>query len=178
MELDEVMTMIVKQEIDPEEFYSMVAKIKSVDETKRTCVVTPIEGESQKSNIRLQGAISGTDGIVQIPKVGSTVIVTFIDRTNGFIALATSITKLIIDADTLIQFNGGTEDGMVQINDLVTQMNLIESKVNDLVVHSATHVHAGVTSGGASTAIPTPVVSGALASTVKGDMENTNITQG
>lgn len=105
-----------------DEIYSLVATIDSVDEVKRTCVVSPINESAQIFDVRLQASLSSTKGIVTIPKKKSYVIVTFLTPNVAFISLCTEVDKIIVDCDNIV-YNGGNNDGLVNINDITTSIN-------------------------------------------------------
>ena len=113
------------------EMYSIPAKITAVDETARTCDVEPLNGSAEIFDVRLQAQKDGATGFVMIPKVGSIGIVTFINPATGYLALTTDVDKILIDCD-VITFNGGTNDGLIKINDLVTKLNAVENDLNTL----------------------------------------------
>ncbi len=65
-------------------------KVQSVNEQDMTCEVA-IEGHAKRTGVRLRAIISGTDGFVVIPQVGSYVLVALIDnRPESSVVLATS----------------------------------------------------------------------------------------
>jgi len=158
--------------------YSELCFVKSVNSTAKTCdcvSITVIEdGETYLTtdadflNVLL---MANTDtGFYIVPKVGSYVVVTMIEQFGSYVAMYSSVDE--------IQLNGSNYSGLVKIADLVTKLNNLENKVNDLITFSATHVHSGVTTGGGSSAVsPTPVA-GALTPTVQANLENLTVKQG
>jgi len=115
-------------------------------------------------NIRLQ-ATDSANGILLTPSTGSNVLVAMTSDTSGYVAMYSSL-----DA---IQFLDGSFGGLIKIDDLVTQLNAVENKVNDLITYINTHVHP--TPG----AIPSPLfVGGSLTPTTNNDIENEDITHG
>lgn len=68
-----------------DEVYSIVAKVKAVDKSKRTCTVEPLNGDAALFGVRLQSEESSDKGLVVFPKVGSSVIVTFLNRETGHV---------------------------------------------------------------------------------------------
>jgi len=154
MEIPEILEMFTRSEIDKENFYSQVGTVTNVDSTKRTCDFQSIDGQAKRSGIRLQSVISETFGFVLIPKNNTKVMVTFFDSHKGFVSLTAELEKILIDTD-LVQFNGGSNDGLININDLVTNMNVIEAKLDTFIVIFNAHVHPGVTTGGAVTLVTT-----------------------
>jgi len=90
--------------------------------------------------------------------------------------LCSEVENIYIDTQGDTIFNGGTLDGMVKVGDLVTKLNNLENKVNDLVTWSSTHTHTGVTPGPGSTGTAVGVV-GTLTPTQQSELENTKIKQ-
>lgn len=116
-----------------EQIYSLVCKVNSVDETKRTCDVTPINDDADILDTRLQASLNSTAGIVQFPKVNTNVIVTFLTKDVGFVSLCTDVDKILIECDKVI-FNGGNKGAMVKIDDVLSAINRLENTFN-------AHVH-------------------------------------
>lgn len=79
-----------------DEVYSIIAKVKSVDEEERSCVVSPLNGDADIFGVRLQAGLNKEKGIVVFPKVGSYVVVTFLNKITGYIALCTEIEGIYI----------------------------------------------------------------------------------
>lgn len=145
------------------------ATVVSVDTDNLTCVVE-LADETEISDVRLKAAIDEvTDGIVQIPVVGSTVLV-------GSIGNKVSVRAVIMVSEveeTL--FNGGENGGLIKISELVTKLNNLENKVNDIVSKFNSHVHTGVTTGGGSSGTTPTAVSGTLTPTEQGDLEDVKV---
>ncbi|CAB4128063.1 hypothetical protein UFOVP105_15 [uncultured Caudovirales phage] len=115
------------------EVYSIVCSVLSVDETERTIDAKPINGDAEIFGVRLQSSINSAVGVVSIPKVDSFVIVTFLNKLTGYVALCTEIDKILIDTPE-ITINGGKLGGLMNIEDVVKKLNSLEQKVNDLIV--------------------------------------------
>jgi hypothetical protein len=146
-----------------------VGTVKEVDEEELTCAVEPADGP-EVFDVRLKAAIDGvTDGLVQIPTVGSTVLMALIGNDEN-----TRVILAFSEVEKVVMFNG-ENDGLVKINDLVTKLNALENKVNDIVSKFNIHVHTGVTTGGGSSGTTPTTVSGTLTETQKSDLENTKV---
>lgn len=78
------------------EIYSIVGTVAKVDEGKRTCDVQPVNGDAQIFGVRLQAELNRSDGFVMVPKVGSDVVVTFINNLTGYIALTSEIDHISV----------------------------------------------------------------------------------
>ena len=154
------------QAMQPEQsIQSTLCKVVSVDGL--LCDCSPINGNADMLEVRLNA--SGLNGFVITPKVGSYVMVTKFERFEAFISSFSDVDK--------IAFNGGANDGLVLVNQLVNKLNALENKVNSIITTFNTHVHAGVTTGSGSSAVTPTLVTGTLTPTVKNDIENTKITQ-
>jgi hypothetical protein len=153
------------------EIYSKVGKVVSVDEDERSIEFEPIEGGNLE-DVRLQAAISTVSGFVQIPSVDSKVIVTFINETQAFVSLCTEVDKILIDTD-LVQFNGGGNDGLININDLVDKLNDLVSEVSSLNSAYKAHTH---TAPSGATGTPVPPFTGSISIFNKADFEDDKIT--
>lgn len=115
-----------------DEIYSIVGEVINVDETKRTIDVKPANGDGEIYDVRLQSSIDQKVGFVQIPKLNSFVVVTFINNLTGYVALCTEVDKILVDCPEVI-FNGGEKGGLINIEDLIGKINSLEQKVNDLI---------------------------------------------
>ena len=114
MEIREIFEEFVNNELAKEQFYSQIGKAVNVDETKRTCEFEPIEDIAKREGIRLQSIISESKGFVLIPKENSDIIVTFLNRSTGFVSLTSQIEK--------IHFEAGGEDMKLILNDLIKEI--------------------------------------------------------
>ena len=122
---------LANRDIKDERIYSEVCTVVSVNETTRLAVCQPIDDSAQLKKVRLQAIKSQTLGMFLKPKVDSYVIVSFIDKVNGFITQTTELDKILIDTD-LVQFNGGSNGELINIDSQTTKLNDLVTKVNDL----------------------------------------------
>lgn len=173
----EILNEIVKNR---DEIYSIVAKVIEVDETARTIDVEPLNGDAEIYGVRLQADIESTNGVVVIPKVDTNVIVTFMNKSTGFVSLVTDVdkvhimseTEITIDCDD-ITINGGDNDGLVIVSELVTKLNNIENWISQFATVWSSHVHTDPISGSTGTTVspaPTPPTT-----TVQSDLENDKV---
>jgi hypothetical protein len=77
-----------------------------------------------------------------------------------------------------IYLNGNDYGGLVEVGNLVTKLNNLENKVNDIIASFNSHTHSGVTVGSGVTGTGTPPVTGNLTPTQKSDIENTTVQHG
>lgn len=176
-------------------FEVFTGKVSAVDEGATTCEVD-IEEELTIFDVRLRAVITDDTGVWVLPKVGSFVQIAQIEGGTDFVLLrASEVDKVFVKiGDKTLEittdgfvFNGGNNDGLVKVNELVDQLNKIEDKVNDLISKFNNHTHA-ITAvpttcpAGAGTATGTTSTTGTpepttLTNTTKTDIENPDITQ-
>lgn len=136
----------IRRIVGYEKQYSIIAEVKSVDKEKRTCVVVPLNGQVELTDVRLQSIQSSTSGIYLEPAIGSYVIVGFIDENEAFIALTEKIEEIEIIASGTVKINGDEFGGLVKINELKSQ---IEKNTNLLkAIQNAFSLWIPVTSDG------------------------------
>ena len=82
------------------EIYSVVGTIKSVDKSKRTCVVEPVDGSPEIFGVRYTATESDAVGFIANPANGAFVVVTFLDDNNAFVSLVTEIETFVINNDS------------------------------------------------------------------------------
>lgn len=114
MEIREIFEEFINNELVKEQFYSQIGKAVNVDATKRTCDFEPISDIAKREGIRLQSLISESKGFVLIPKEGSDIVVTFLNKSTGFVSLTSEIEK--------IHFEAGGEDLKKILNDLIKEI--------------------------------------------------------
>jgi hypothetical protein len=159
-----------------EQLYLSIARVDEVDEEARVITCTPIDDGAQLINVQLQGVTNGENGACIVPALGSEVVVGFLDRDNAVVVLCSEVERVTLDVNDTIVINGGTNGGLVKIQELT-------DKVNDLVQAFNNHVHNGVivavSGGSGAPAVGTPGNSlkpTASASTFnKTDYENENV---
>lgn len=150
-----------------EELYLVRGTATNIDTDTYTCDVTPIDGGADIKSI--QFTPTGTNkGIVLIPKDGTKVLVGFENKTKAYLVQCDEVDEIIM--------RGGLNGGLINISDLVSRVNSIENKVNDLVAFTATHTHTGVTTGGGSSGTTATPVTGSLTLTQESDIEDDKIT--
>jgi hypothetical protein len=174
MNIQEAIKMIAQRELARAEMYCVLCTVNSVDTSERTCEVTPLNGKADLFDVRFQAELSLTEGMFIEPKVNSTVLVAFINSVQAAVVMCSEIENIYIDTQGDTVFNGGQNDGMVKVGDLVTKLNNLENKVNDLVTWTSTHTHTGVTPGPGSTGTAVGIV-GTLTPTQQSDLENTKV---
>ncbi len=160
--------------------------VNSVNEAARTCACTPQGDQYQAtfSNVLLMASVD--DGILYIPTIGSTVMVTYSKYNRPFICLFSSIDKIlyIVGGSTLqlidgsIQFNNGSFGGLTKVETLTEKLNNLENDLNN-IKQAFTGWVPVPNDGGA--ALKTAVAAWAaqtITPTQQNDIENTAITHG
>lgn len=124
----EILRLIVAEE----KVFSKTCKVLSVD--GNFCDVEPIDGSADILDVTLSP--TGT-GVRLKPTIGSFVQVTFISDTEAYISAFSEVDKIEVDCNDIV-FNGGNNDGLVLIQQLVTKLNNLENKVNTIITWGAT----------------------------------------
>jgi hypothetical protein len=165
MSIKEIFDKIVGERI--RDFSGVVASVNSVDMGARTCEVTTID-DAVIPDVRLVAA--NTTGLVLKPTVGSFVIIQMISDNGWFVTMFSQVDEI----DMLDASNGG----LIRVADMITKMNNLENKLNDVITAYNSHAHTGVTTG-PGTSGPTPTtITGSLTPTVRGDIENVKVKHG
>lgn len=149
--------------------FSLTGTVDSVDQAARTCVITATTGKTSNviPDVRLMAAVD--DGILIIPELGSTVQIIISTYTEPYVSQYSGVSSIVL--------LGGDLGGLVITPNLITQINLLENKVNSMISIFNAHTHPITTAPGTSSVTLTPV-SGTLTPTVATDIANPNITQG
>lgn len=155
--------------------------ITAVDETAYTCDV--LVGDATYSGVPLKTITNTQSSFIEIPKLNTDCLICF--KNNSIqcpqIFSIHECEKILIKVgdsvlnitDGLFQFNGGDNDGMVLINELITKINRLENAFNH---------HTHLTAGPGSPVPPTVLAPFTdtipiTPLTTKTDLENTKITQ-
>lgn len=174
-EVKELMDEFTGNSLKQEKIYSIIGTVSNVDEVKRICDVTPLGDEATRFDVRLQSAISKEVGIVLIPKDGSDVIISFMNKTQAFVSLTSTLEKILIDTD-LVQFNGGDNGGLINIEDLVTKLNTLENDLNTLKTALSSWVPVPNDGGAALKALISTFAAATLTPTLQAELEDINVT--
>lgn len=82
-----------------DEVYSVVGVVTGVNANARTCDVRPSNGMADLYDVRIQAAPMGDEGVTYTPKIGSVVVVTFLNRHTGYVAVATELKNWYLICD-------------------------------------------------------------------------------
>lgn len=121
-----------------EEVYSVVGTVKNIDEQAKTCTVTPVSEDADLLQVRLQAAIAGQAGLLVIPKIGSQVVVTFLNQVTGYVALTSEVDRIeysIADKVLILDQNGfGIESGLTDLTTEVSALFDLLAKLYDALL--------------------------------------------
>lgn len=139
------------------------------------CDCESIEDKSVLEDVRLVADFKDTatkTGLVLVPKVGSIVLVSFLNNAEYFVAMCSEVDSIFL--------NGNNYGGLVKVVQLTAKINALENLVNDLITKYNTHTHLLTLSAGSGTAAPTiSLETGTIAPiTQRSDIENTTVKQG
>lgn len=173
--IKEILDEFVKSSLNQEKIYTVIGTASNIDETKRVCDFTPVGDEGQRFDVRLQSIESGILGMVLIPKDGSTIAISFMNKTQAFVSLTSELEKVLIDTD-LVQFNGGDNKGLVNVVDLVGKLNAIESDLNTLKTAFSAWITVPNDGGAALKAITATWFADVFVPTLQTEVEDTKVT--
>lgn len=166
---------IIEWQLDKNQFYSLYATVTKVDEAKRVCDVDPVGDQGERFDIRLQASVSLNVGMVIIPKAGSIVGVTFVNKSTGFVTKYSEIDKVLIDTD-LTQFNGGKNGGLVNVDPTFNSISALQTDVNQLKAIFTSWVVVPSDGGAALKALLVDYAAGKLTATTKAELTDENVT--
>ncbi len=107
-------------------------EVKSVDKTEMTCEFSFGDDDSVVASL-----VCGDKkkGIIQVPKVGSNVVVMFYSPTVAFVVMVDEVDEILI--------NGGENGGLVNVEELKSWMSNVESDLSTLKTLLSTSAVAG-----------------------------------
>jgi hypothetical protein len=115
-----------------EELYLKLCTVDSINETERTIECTPVDDSAKLISVDLQAQQENTAGLLIVPKLGSKVLVGYLDKNNAAVLLYTDIDKIILDVENTIVINGGENYGLVKVEKVTEKLNAIEQDINTL----------------------------------------------
>lgn len=120
-----------------------VGEVTAINREARTVDVAPLDEGAPLLGMNLQANQGSSWGCVQIPRMGSYVIVGFTDYgSSGIVLLCDDVeevrvtvsgidSSLLVNDDGII-LNGGNLGGLVKVEELTRRFNLIERDINRL----------------------------------------------
>lgn len=153
-----------------------VATVLSIQPATATCTVQLTGGKTNniRSGVKLMAAQS--DGLYIVPVLNSDVIVAWTTRNEPYLAMFSDVEDIFIEAVQPVKLQGDQYGGLVKVGEMVTRLNNLENKVNNIISQYNGHVHPNPEGGtvGATTA----PVSGTLTLTQVSDVENPRVVHG
>ncbi len=128
-----------------DEVYAKIGIAQEVNEAERVCDVEPLDGSAPILDVRFQADTEG-DGEVKIPKIGSPVLVGFIDKETAVIInwsdldrynLKIESTEFEIDKDGF-RLKRENENLKEVMEDLLKEVGKLCDEVNKIVVSVGT----------------------------------------
>jgi len=161
--IKDVINNFIENWANKQEIYLKLGTVTSVSEADFSFIMKPNTGDGAiEVDMTTQG--SNNSAFVVVPAVGSVVLVGY---TNNSDAYAVSIET----ADKII-FNGGQNDGLINIADQTTKLNKLVTEVKALKNAYNTHTH---TVSGAVTLVPLVPFTGNFTKFNKSDYEDEKI---
>ena len=143
---------LYKLQTQSDKFYSAVAKVKSVDETARTCSVEIVGDEYLIDDVQLNVAVDSTAGFVLVPAVGSFVLISFHNKSDARVSMFSELDKVLINCDTIIA-NDGLNNGLVNVTHLITELSKFDAKFTAICAQIAVlNTSVGLVDSGAAAA--------------------------
>lgn len=129
-------------------------EVTAVDEAAGTCAVLLTGDEYARVDVLLNAVTDNDNGVYLVPTVGSKVWVSAIDETGlQGVVKCSNLQKVIVKADTLVEFNGGTNGGLVKVAELVDRLNGLENLLNQLITNYNSHTHSTTCGAGAGSTV-------------------------
>lgn len=141
----------------------------SVSSSNRVCDVTSLDGQ-QFFNVRLTAGTTAGLQFMILPADNSAVIIQPISDNDFYVSQYSVVAKIMA--------GDGSLGGMVEVINLTTKLNNLESLLNKIVNSVNTWVPVAGDGGAALKTLITAAAPVALTNTLRGDIENTNFTQG
>lgn len=166
-----------------EEIYAVLVRVDTVDRQTGTCDCTPLDGDAEIFDVRLQA--SAGDGVLVVPKEGTTAVVSFLSRTTAFLALASEVEEIRVKIGGISMvlsgqgavFNGGELGGLVKIEALEKNLKSLKEyaeAINAALPGAFTAIGGGTAALGENGA--TKYAQGMAGKAITlGEMEDTNV---
>lgn len=128
-----------------DELYSIVGTVTARDHQARTVDVQPVNGDAEVFGVRLQAAPGASVGLLAIPAVGSEVVVTFLNKATGFVALCSEVeTYELVSGNTSMRlddagfFLANTQTNLADLlTDLAAEVKAVADAIALLTVTCA-----------------------------------------
>lgn len=164
----------------------MVCEVKAVDTEARTVDVEPLDEGAPLLGVNLQANQGGTVGVLQVPRVGSSVVVgKFSGYEAGVVVLMEDVERVeavvgdysLELSDEGITLNGGRLGGLVKVADLTNRLNVLERDLNTLKTAFKGWVPVAQDGGAALKTATGAWYGQTLTETQRNDIENQDVKQ-
>lgn len=112
------------------ELYSKVCTVESVNGL--TCTCTPVDDDAQLLDVRLAADPNASTYFAPIPKVGSSVIVSFLNKDLAFVTMVCDVDRVEVKIDTMkvvinekMEISKGEDSLSKILTDLIAEINKI-----------------------------------------------------
>jgi hypothetical protein len=113
--------------LDGHELYGKVCKVDKVN--GMSCDCSPIDGSAAVNDVRITADFDSANKFVLIPKVGSLVIVSFLNNDIGYVSMVNEVSEVLYkNGDTVFRVDdkfllaSGTENLLTLMLDLIQAM--------------------------------------------------------
>ncbi len=169
-----------------EELYCKVCTVDSVDYDTRTVDCTPIDESAPILAANLQANQQSKTGVVTYPKIGSYVVVGFLNQATAVVLLCDEIERIEfaigeitaqVDVSGMV-INGGGFGGLVKVGELTDKLNELIDAFNE---HTHTLPSSSVAVTGSPSAqsnpqpITVPAITGKSEKFNRSDYENEKV---
>jgi hypothetical protein len=151
--------------------YAIRATVTAVN--GNTCTVSPLNGGPEIPDVKL--ITNSGNGLLITPAINSVVEVVKDGPFTAFVAQYSEIESITLDVNTTIVINGGSNDGLVNVNDLVTKLNNLENDINDLKTAFSSWIVVPNDGGAALKTISASWYGSPLVPTIATDIEDPNV---
>lgn len=115
-------------EVGPD--FTLLAKVKSVDEVNNLCDLTDDESGLDFFDVRLRPVLDDKNSITLVPKVGTWALAVRLEDSDDWMIIAVGeIDKFKLSA-TQVVFNGGANGGIVKWPNAKEQHDLVKQFIN------------------------------------------------
>jgi hypothetical protein len=176
MSLKTVIFNYVSEYLKNEKIYAQIGTISDINDTERSCIITPINGDSERK-MRLQASLNIAEGLYIKPVDGSKVMFVYLNSETGVITCFSHIDSINLDVQNNITINGGNLGGLMKITESVDKLNIIEDSLNDLKNAISAWTPVPSDGGAALKTSLTTWLAQVITNTTVSDLENQKIKQ-
>lgn len=180
--LKDAMDEFFRRGLSDQQVYYKFGQATEINTTEYTFTFVPLDGTANVVDVKMKTVANGDkdDFFIAVPKEGSSVIVIYETPITAFCVLAKEVEEFLITCNDVKVttdswvFNGGENEGLINIVGLTEKLNDLTDKVNDLITKYNAHVHTGVTTGAGVSSVTTSIETPAIPFN-KDDYEDTRI---